>query len=247
MIAITRVGKTGDTGPLSSGENHIIMKHVRIKALFAVGLLASVSASALKAEDPFEGTIHYTLTSEAEPMQMVHYIKDNWMRIEVPLDGTNTAVSIVDLAGREISILMPGQNMYMTMPLPAGVGLNNTDVPELVDTGESREILGYDCTRYLLKDSGREVEIWATKELGPYVSASSPMQKDGSKNAWETMLAGAGLFPLRVAEKEKSGDEVFSLDVTEIDQGPLDEALFTVPESYQEFKMPSMQGMPFGN
>ena len=67
------------------------------------------------------------------------------------------------------------------------------------------KILGYDCTRYLLKDSGREVEVWATTELGPYVSASNPMQKKGPKNAWETMLAGAGLFPLRVAERDRGG------------------------------------------
>ena len=73
------------------------MKHARNKIIFAVGLLAALSAPAFTAEDSFEGAIHYTLRSEAEPMQMIHFIKDSRMRIELPLDGTNTAVSIVDL------------------------------------------------------------------------------------------------------------------------------------------------------
>ena len=220
------------------------MKHSSITLNFAVGLFAAISAHTLKAEDSFEGTIHYTLQSEAEPMQMIHSIKGSRMRIEVPLDDTNKAVSIVDLTNREISILMPGQNMYMSMPIPVGVELEGAGAPELIKTSETMTILGYECTRYLLKDASKEVEVWATEELGPYVSASNPMQK-GSKNAWETMLAGAGLFPLRVAEKDKSGDPIFSLDVTEVDKGPLDDALFMIPEGYQEFKMPSMQGMPF--
>jgi hypothetical protein len=223
------------------------MKHARIQFVAALGLLTTIATPVLNAGDSFEGTIHYTLTSETQPMDMVHFIKGSRMRIEVPLDGVNTAVSIVNLADREISILMPGQNMYMIMPLPAGVGMSDTNVPELIDTGETGEILGYDCTRYLLKDKERQVEIWATQELGPYVSASNPMQKNGSKNAWETMLADSGLFPLRVAEMGKNGGETFSLDVTRIDPGQLDEALFTVPEGYQEFTMPSMPGMPFGN
>lgn len=222
------------------------MKHLRHKLTFAVGLLAAVSAPALTAEESFEGAIHYTLQSEAELMQMTHFIKDSRMRIEVPLDGTNKAVSIVNLTSREIAILMPGQKMYMVMPIPAGGNGNDTVAPQLVNTGETMDILGYECTRYLLTDGGREVEVWATRELGPYISASDPMQKKGSKNAWEQMLAGAGLFPLRVAERDRNGDQIFGLDVTEIDRGPLDEALFTIPDGYQEFKMPSMQGMPFG-
>lgn len=179
-------------------------------------------------------------------MQMIHFIKDSRMRIEVPLDGDNKAVSIVNLNAREISILMPGQNMYMVMPVPAGGDVVEGSGPRLVDTGETMEILGYDCTRYLLEDNIRAIEVWATKELGPYVGASDPMQRKGAKNAWETMLAGAGLFPLRVTDRDSDGNLVFSLDVTEIDPSPLDEALFTIPEGYQEFKMPSMQGMPFG-
>ena len=203
-------------------------------------------AAPVAAEESFEGTVHYTLQSGSEPMLMVHFIKGSQMRIEVPLDGQNTAVSIVDLTARKISILMPDQLMFMTMPVPAGVGLNESNPPELINTGETEKILGYACTRYLLKNSGRQVELWATEELGPYVSASSPMQKKGTKSAWERLLAGAGLFPLRVAESDKNGDRIFSLDVTRVDKSPLDDALFTVPEDYQEFKMPSMDGMPFG-
>jgi len=222
------------------------MKHMSMQIFASVGLLVAALAAPVVAEESFEGTIYYRLQSGSDPMLMVHSIKGSHMRIEVPLDGQNTAVSIVDLTTRTISILMPDQHMFMTMPVPAGVGLNGSDTPELINTGETEKILGYACNRYLLKDSGRQVELWATEELGPYVSASSPMQKKGAKNAWETLLAGAGLFPLRVAESDKSGDQVFSLDVTRIDKSPLDDALFIVPKDYQEFKMPSMDGMPFG-
>lgn len=210
-------------------------------------IVLAVTTGVLKAEEAFEGVIHYSLKSGKKPLEMVHFIKGNHMRIELPLDGSTTAASLVDLDARMITVLMPDQRMYMTMPIPeAGDIPGNTGTVAIEDTGETVEILGYPCTRYLLKDGERTVNVWATKGLGRYFGSSNPVQKPGSRSIWENQLAEAGLFPLRVVETDRRGKEIFSLDVTKIEQGPVEDVLFALPSGYQKFEMPSMGGMPFG-
>ncbi|RKX36334.1 MAG: hypothetical protein DRP71_00035 [Verrucomicrobia bacterium] len=208
-------------------------------------LMATVLVLSAQAGEMFEGTIHYALKSGGEPVNMVHYVKGNQMRIEVPLQGSTTAASIVDFDTREITVLMPDQHMYMVMPMPDTTDGGRGTV-DFRTSNEVQTILGYSCTKYLMSYGERTVEVWATKGLGRYLASSNLTQGRENRSAWESRLADEGLFPLRVIETDKSGDEVFALEVTKVEENPVDDLLFTLPEGYRRFEMPSMGGLPFG-
>jgi hypothetical protein len=175
------------------------------------------------------------------------------MRVDMDAGQGKVFASIIDTAKREVTILMPDQNMYMVRKMPepqktVGAAGAAGDV-EFVRTGETDTILGYKCEKIIVKSRNQEAEIWGAEGLGSFQSmgGGNPMGRPAPKSAWESALAEHGFFPLRMVSKDKSGKEQMRMEAVAIDPKSPDDSLFVPPEGFQKFEMPDFGGMsPFG-
>jgi hypothetical protein len=227
------------------------MKKMLAPLLVIAALLATASLSAKE----FEGTVKMKLTDgRSKAMPIEYSIKGGLLRTDMQVEEGMTATVIMDIAKDEMIMLMPGQPMYMVMPIKQSAAKASGHVgeePELINTGETEVILGYKCTKYLVKSKEAVTEIWATDELGVFLGVSNAMGGGGQAAApasWERAISGKNFFPLRVASAPGSKQK-FRMDVTAIDPKSLPASFFAPPAGYQKFDMGGMMkglgGNPF--
>jgi len=224
-----------------------------MKKLFSLLLLSAalVAPAALSAKT-FEGTIQMTITDgRNKAMPMAYSIKGHLIRTDVQADRGINATAILDFSKKEMIVLMPGQPMYMVMPLQdateAATGQKADDV-SLEKTDITEKILGYTCTKYLAKSKDQVTEIWATEELGSFQGLgggmSGPMGKAAPTPSWEKALVGKNFFPLRVVTSDGRKNQ-FRMEATAVEAKSLPASHFAPPEGYRKFDMGGMlQGLP---
>lgn len=156
--------------------------------------------------------------------------------------------AIIDTDKQQITVLMPAQSMYMTMPMQQTMdqvssGKASSNGAGLENTGITKEILGYTCTKYISKSHEGTTEIWATTELGAFMGLGGgmkgPMGRGKPKPSWERAIVGKDFFPLLVIGQGKRQGK-FTLKTTSVEPSNLPDSLFTPPEDYQKFDMGGM-------
>ncbi|HEY0945922.1 MAG TPA: DUF4412 domain-containing protein [Opitutaceae bacterium] len=222
----------------------------------AAVLFAATVAPLLAASAAFEGKIKMQMKSD-EHTQLIDYsVKPNLMRMDMPLDKGTTATSIMDFQKKEMIMLMPGEKMYMVMPIPdaadeTGKKKRTGREATFENTGETEKVLGYLCTKFISKDEDNNTyEIWAAEGLGTFMGAGgkNPMKR-APRSAWETELAKKGFFPLRMTGKNAKGKEIFNMEALAVEKQTLPDTHFAPPAGYERFDMGGMlKGManPFG-
>lgn len=230
------------------------MKKLLTPLLVIAALFATASLSAKQ----FEGTIKMKLTDgRSKAMPLEYSIKGGLLRTDIQAEEGMTATMIMDIAKDEMIMLMPGQPMYMVMPIKqtaAKASGHAGEEPELVKTGETEVILGYTCTKYLAKSKEAVTELWVTEEIGGFLGLGNSMGAGGQSAAptggagWEKALVGKNFFPLRVASAPGSKQK-FRMEVTAIEPKSLPASFFAPPAGYQKFDMGGMMkglgGNPF--
>lgn len=224
------------------------MKSVFKTFLFSSLLLVPSFLSA----KTFEGTVKMTMSDSRDATHQISYsIKGALIRTDVSGERGMTAAAIIDTDKELITVLMPAQSMYMTMPMQQTMdqvssGSVSHDTT-LENTGITKQILGYECTKYLSQGSEGTTEIWATTELGSFMGLGGgmqgPMGGNKPKPAWEQAIAGKDFFPLLVIGQGK-GKNKFTLTTTSVERMSLSDSLFEAPAGYRKFDMGAMmQGM----
>jgi len=220
-----------------------------------VPLLALLLTAASGAH--FAGNVQMKMTDgRASTHTLTYSIKGNLVRTDVELAEGQTASAIINPDKDQMTMLLPSQQMYMVMPVrrTAAAAGHDIDEVQIEKTGETEKILGYDCTKYLVKSNGSTTEVWATDELGTFMglgSSSGPFGRRQPSAAWEKALTGKNFFPLRVSTAP--GDKTtsaFRLEATAIKKESLPDSLFTPPENYRKLDMSGLPGVggasPFG-
>lgn len=172
---------------------------------------------------------------------LTYYIKGNQARMDVR-SARGEANVIFDKDNRKVFMIMPAMKMYMEFPMDFmkdksmenGAGKANEKFDK---TGEVKKINGYTCEKWTLKEDNGSVEAWMTKELGGFLFFDSPMgNKSGSD--WQKDIEGTGYFPMLVIQKNNEGQEISKFNVLSVVSMNLDNSFFTVPDGYNQMKMP---------
>lgn len=214
--------------------------------IFAAALAVPLALSAA----PFEGKVNMKMTGpKGEPVSIDYSLKTGKVRMDMMVEGNATSM-IMDLNKNEMTMLIPGQPMYMTMPIPdetprAG---DKPDEVTLEKTGEKQKILGYTAEKYISKSNNTTTELWLTDQLGSFIGFSGPGPMSGGRRkggnsgsqAWEKALKGKELFPLRAVGKSADGKETFQLEVTAVEKQSMADTVFAPPAGYQKFDMGGM-------
>jgi len=221
---------------------------------FLGSLLAglSLAAAGFAAPGTFAGKVRFEITTGTTTMPMTYVIKGQLVRTEIQTPNGQTAVMLIDLAKREMTMLIPQQKMYMVHPLPdpaAGAAPTQTQgsPPDIQATGEFDTILGCKCQKFTVKSGNSSTDIWAAEGMGVFLNpAGGGMMGRGRaapRSAWEAEMAQRGSFPMRVVSHDAAGNQTFKMEATAIDTTTPDDALFAPPPDYKKFEMPAMPGM----
>ncbi len=220
-----------------------------------IAAIVLVVPVALKAA-AFEGKVTMTMSdAKGGSHPMVFSLKQGLSRMDMDAGQGNVAGVIMNVAKREMTILMPQQKMYMVREMPAPSDTPqadekpNSDVT-LEKTGEHEKILGYDTTKFIAKSKDGATEMWLTDQLGTFMGLGSGggpggafggrKARNSSEQAWEKALMGKDWFPLRVVTKNKKDKETFRMEATAIDKTSLPDSVFAPPADYQKFDMGNM-------
>lgn len=224
-----------------------------LSALFASSLL--LLSSVMACAKDFEGVLRIKIGAGGEKSQEADYsLKSGFMRLDMAAEGHTVAI-IADLNKMEALMLMPSERMCMVMSLKSATAkaAQSADDATIEDTGVTEKILGYTCTKYLVKAKrGDEItELWATTELGAFVSFSTLSQMGNPRSkataSWENVLKGKNIFPLRVVVRKADGQIASQMDILSITPKALPDSLFQVPAGYERMDMGGMmQGMMGG-
>jgi hypothetical protein len=203
----------------------------------------------------FEGWIHLKMNDGKNDVQIAYAKKGDRMRLEMPAANAKgeglSGAAIIDSAKNEMIMLMPDQGMAMVMPMQTVIDqASAAAAPDAADgtweaTGEKRQILGYECEKYLATNADGRFEIWATTALGHFIgpAALSPLQKRGAIKGWEAALAGQSFFPMEVIGYDRREQRTFTLQTTKVQPTSLADALFTVPDGLPRMDMGAMMGV----
>lgn len=224
-------------------------------ALLAGALLLPAVLSAAA----FEGkvTLKMTMPNTKDPIPMIQSVKEGFARTDMVMGKGATTSMIMDQAKQEIVILIPDQKMYMVqaMPKPEDAASGKPEDFTFEKTSETEKILGYNCTKYVVKNKEGSSEIWATDQLGTYLglgaaggggAMGNARGKNAASYAWEKALIGKNFFPLRTVVFGKDGKEAVRMEAVSVEKQSLPASLFVAPADYQKLEVPGMGGMMKG-
>ncbi|MBE0570380.1 MAG: DUF4412 domain-containing protein [Ignavibacteriaceae bacterium] len=202
------------------------------KSLFALifFLLAEISF----AQGTFEGKITIEVEADGEKQVINYLVKDLRFRMETPdADGA----MVYDSHVNKMYIIMDEQQAYMeNFMLPE----TDKSTGSYTNTGETKNLLGYSCEKFLFQQDDTKGEAWMTKELGGFILFGDLRQQQLNIPSWKSELLEAGYFPLQVAETDDDANILSTFKVTVVVPQKLDAGLFVPPSSYKKFEMPSM-------
>ncbi|HZP60597.1 MAG TPA: DUF4412 domain-containing protein [Opitutaceae bacterium] len=202
----------------------------------------------------FEGTVRLSMKTpkQEKPMLIDYSMKEGFLRTDITLtegrEKGKTVTSIWDLNKHEMTTLIPDQKMYMVMKTQDLMTVAQKETPnvEIEKTGDTEKILGYETTKYLIKDKDHNMtsEVWAAEGLGTFMMGrNSPMGgKSGGLSPVEKELMARGFFPLRMINHDANGTEVVRMEAVAIDKKSLGDDMFAPPADYRRFDMGSLFG-----
>jgi hypothetical protein len=184
-------------------------------------------------------------------VQKIWFTKDK-IRNEMSY-ADETSVAIIDLAADRIVMMPSEEKQYIQMKLAdyqravsmrlSGSGLEDPEAkPRLNNTGEKKKIKDWECVKFVFEQGGKlpiKSELWVSKDTGidftayMHLMKSLGMQKMlGKLSQFVESIEG---YPVQVKTTQtQHGQEVVStVRVTRIALGPVDPALFKIPEGYK--------------
>lgn len=206
-----------------------------VLALLIIGAIDAMPVAAQGKS--FEGTVTFEARGGPdEKTTLVYSIKGSRVRMD-PRDAAAEMFMVMDMNEKMMTMVMPGENMYMEFPIPdeddkAGAAPSVTPV----NTGRTDVVAGRKCEIWTMKEQGEEFEMCVARDMGTFMGGGSPMTR-GASPAWQRELRRGGFFPLRVIQKSGSRDNAV-LVATKVEEKSLDEALFKPPAGAKKMAMP---------
>jgi hypothetical protein len=219
-------------------------------ALMAAFVLAPV---ALAAQEPFQGTVAYSMQMNDMNIDMVHHVKGGKVRQEMSgVPGMGDMIVLLDMNTMQMNMLMPAQKAYMSMDLNAmanaQLGQNEMETPDVTRTGEMETVAGHQCENVRIVMKEGTVNMCVASDLGYYfmgggagggrnvASPAAGMSEEMQEKIRE--MFSDGFFPLRMTMSQ-NGQNI-RMTATSIQKKSVSDDLFVIPAGYT--KMPGMGG-----
>ncbi len=199
---------------------------ILIVALFALSM--NINAQS------FEGILVMNMTAQGMNVTQEYKVKGDRALAELKMGGIPVQKMFIDGEKKEMYMLME-KEQKIAMKLKIDDDKNNDKKqPKVTVTKETKDILGYKCTKIIVEDDKKSTTAWVTKELNLDFSKLSGKSKKGSNN---DVLSKHG-FPLELEGKDEQG--TVTMKATKIEKTTIDSSIFPDLSQYQVQEMPSI-------
>lgn len=225
------------------------MKRIPCFALALVAALTSARADL---------TIVQKIEGAGALPEMTMKIKGEKVRIE----ATPEVTSIFDGKTGEMVNIMNAQKMVMRMSAEqakaaaamagnqlAAQGAKPGEKVKVTPTGKKEKINGHDTEEYVAETPAYKASYWVAKNYPQGDAIMKQLQATSSQALSATSMGMPDFrdFPgLPIRTNVSMGGQNYSTTITAVKMDPLPESEFTVPQGYQEMKMPSMESLMGG-
>ena len=221
--------KTEDTQKNESSDNETV-----ISSLSEGNASTKTDRSKTFGHASFEGKVVFDVREDGDQQVFNYFAKDKRFRMDMPEKGGSI---LFDSHNFKMYVIVDEQKMYMETPMmPTSAGAGGS----ISKTGETKNILGYDCEKFLFKQKDVEGEAWMTKELGAFMFF---MESQQEMPEWQNEVLDAGYFPLQVTQHDLRKNVTSIFKVKDVTPMTLSSDLFEVPSSYQKFDLLNMGGL----
>lgn len=192
------------------------------------------------AQAQFEGVIKFDKKKGTEMTKYTYYVKGKQVRIdEFGPDGTTVkGIMLINTEKGSVTALSPDRKLFMdaSNDKPA-----NKVGPKFAKTSNKKKIKGVDCTEWTATSDLEETVIsyWVIDQAK--FSFFEPLlktlnRKDRLSKYWLELPEIKGRFTMVGLEKSKDGTERTKLEVSEMVEKKVDDALFAIPKDYVKFE-----------
>ncbi len=207
------------------------MKATKLIYTLSLLLLTGIAFS----QSSFEGKVVFDLKEDGQQQTLNYFVKDKRFRMEMPEKGGSI---LFDSRAFKMYVIMDEQKMYMeTSMMPMSTGTGGGSISK---TGETKNILGYECEKFLFTQKDMKGEAWMTKELGAFMFF---MESQKEMPSWQSEVLDAGYFPLHVTQHDNRRNVTSVYDVKEVTPMELSDDLFEVPSSYKKIDLLNLGGL----
>lgn len=217
-----------------------------ISTLLISIIFLAFSIVSLAQNSTFEGQVKINGEQEGTEYEIEYFLKGEKMRMEVQRPQKIVLISDEE----DMTMLMPENKQYITFPkdqverMQRMMGSGQTSgTKELIDkdmdlqnTGETKEILGRECERWVYEDEDKKVETWVTSGFRNFMGFTSPLE-GGNSDAWKGLFGNPDLFPMEMTQWDKDGNETSKFKITQMEEKSLSNDLFTPPSDYEKMNM----------
>ena len=204
---------------------------MRTRLTFVAATLSLAAAQPMHAQETFEGRVLLEMRGDEKSYPVEMWIKGSKARMNMTHDGQEFGI-IMDHGASQMTMLMSGPKMYMQQEMPdaeAG-GDRGTKVTR---TGKTSTVAGHRCEIVRVEDPDAGTsEICGATDMGRFVMGQGSPTERSRTPVWARGLEN--FFPLRVTD----GEGTTVLEVTAIEEKPVDAALFAPPAGYKPMSMP---------
>jgi hypothetical protein len=199
-------------------------------------LLFGCSAWAMGQAD-FQGSVNMTITSrQGQPMPFVYKVKGSMIRVEMQMGARSVSV-IMDLAAHKQMVLLPEMQSYMVHdfdPAHAAQQAGESSPPKITDLHTTDTVVGHTCENYQVTGEKFSATMCAAKDLPGGLFGSGP----AARNLYGLGALKTYGMPLKIvtAPSGEGAGLPMTMEVTKIDPGKLDDALFKVPAGWHELQ-----------
>lgn len=112
----------------------------------------------------------FTMYSSPKFKDMLIKVSAQGQDMKMLIDAEKNIYSFMEYDGKKVQMGLPGNQMN-AMFKTEGID----EEAELIETGKEKEILGYTCKEYIVKNENEDIQLWITDEVtlnSPFIENS---------------------------------------------------------------------------
>ena len=176
----------------------------------------------MEISDPGDNSVVYDLYTNKDGSSYAVFFAEGATNSIILLDTKNSSLLMLAEDNGEKTGMAMGIDPEALAGLSAQASETDAGEPNRsyseYKTGQKKDILGYSCDEYLIKEDGSEITMWTSEKLGKEVSKEvlANQQLFGGAFIHATGMSG---MVMEYIYKENPGGERRTLKVTKIDVG----------------------------
>jgi hypothetical protein len=213
-----------------------------------LGLAILFTGGRVMAAGSFEGEVDMKVNRMNTNDHVIKYfVKGHKGRFQMDSnDGKFSGSGIYDWQTNQTIMIMDKQKMYMVSQVhPEKFHYGNDKHFKITKTGNSENILGYNCKEWDYTSDDGNGKIWFASGIGNWWANEMAAQADKLPSDQRALVETAieqKLFPMKWETTDKSNSHRGSGEVVKIERQSLEDSFFEPPAGYKKFDMGNLFG-----